>query len=197
MSLLIALRLPPEWVLEDLQDWKKVNISAFSLGFLAFFISSVLTDFEQGLYTLGISYLIFILINSTYSDFKFRLVDRKILYTLIIFSLLGSILQLFSHPLPEEYMILYIFLLLLAFSTVFIPIFGASDGRMLLLGSILVFPVGLFSAYSAALIIMGVLSTLYAVYHRILYRGGSITTVSVPAVPIFALSFLAALLSVG
>lgn len=199
--LLIAILNPPKWIIENnaIKTWNKVNIVSFVASLISFLFVFI---FGLNAYTIfvftGIGFLVYIFILSIYTDFKFRYVDRRILNIFIFLSLFLAIISIFSNGiiLDEPNLILYIVLILMTFSTIFIPIFGASDGRVLALGTILLYPISELKYYMIALIIMMILVTIYAGYSKITQylQHKKKKKVSIPAVPFFAFSFLITIL---
>ena len=190
-SLIIALRTPPTWIVENekIQAWRKVNIIAAIASLLSFapILFYSFSNYYIFLFS-GLGFLVYTFIVTLYTDFKFRLADRRLLNLLIVCSL-GLAAFVFSF-LDEPNKIVYIMITLLAMSTIFIPIFGASDGRALTLGTILIYPIGELKYYTIALIILAVLATVYAIFFKVKYKAKKS---SIPAVPFFSLAFTTAL----
>lgn len=197
LSLFLVLNNPPKWIIEKekTKNWKNLNILAFSISLLIF---AFILFFQFNKYNIflfsGLGFLSYISVISLYTDVNFRLVDRRILNIFIVCSLIISIFVI--DGMDEPNLVVYIFLLLTTFSTIFLPIFGASDGRILALGTILVYPVGELRYFTIALIIMAVSVSIYAFIIKLKqYKNNEKKEkVSIPAVPFFSISFLIALI---
>lgn len=184
MYVLSMLRTP-EWI--DKSKWRLLNNLSLTSA-ISIFLILYLLNFKE-LVTISVSLLSYITVVSTYTDFKYRLVDRFSLYFLIFIS---SILALFSFSsLNEPNRVLFICLTLFSASTIFLPLFGASDGRMLLIGTLLVYPIGELKYFLVALIITSIIAILYGIVIKI---NSKVKKVSLPAVPMLSISFLVSLI---
>lgn len=156
---------PPAWIEENnnVKQWDKINLISLISGILVFGFSFIFIEFN--LYNVflfsGIGILLYVFLLSAYTDFKFRYVDRRILniFQLTALFLGATVVSSFG----EEDLVLYIFLVLISLSTVFLPIFGASDGRMLTLGTILIYPAGGIFAYVIFIIATMMVTIFYVI----------------------------------
>lgn len=184
------------------KEWKKIN-------FLSFFVSStfgILTqlimykDFDNDftvIASISSSLLTYITVQSFFTDFYDRRVDRKGLrISCLISAVFGFYLIFQNDPI---YMFLYVIYILLATSTFFIrsPVtkklyVSQSDSRAIILVVLAAFPILGINYFNTAALMVALMVILYGVFAALKNRDFGILykkKISIPMVPLIVAPF--------
>lgn len=184
----LNIRKPPEWIKGSVLEstWGRKNTTAF---IIATALSIPFMLLLKNVSIVGLPILLYIFIISLSTDFKLRLVDRR-LFNFSGLMIAPVTFYFVKTYYPSHIMVTYIILLLFMSAFVFLPLIGASDGRALTLGTLIIFPTTSFNGIIHTVIAFMILIAFYFAVEMIKQRQFKI---SIPAVPFITLSFLAAL----
>lgn len=137
----LSLTHPPQWLFTrnvDMDTWKRLCIGA---GIGSFLISASIGSFWWSTGTVGslagmvsVAGLVFVFIQSAYTDFRFRLVDRWMLRLMMAFSAMSGVTYLVSFA-GEVEILMYLVVNVVMLTLFFVKGIGSSDVRALVMVS--------------------------------------------------------------
>lgn len=191
-----SIKRPPTWLSNGPLEkhWKKINITGLItsvfLGLIAFIIYRNFIPEYQALAVSSTMILSFILVQSFFTDVAQRLVDRKVLYWAMFF--MGIIATWFVFTFGDETLkITFVLFVIISSAFIFLPVFGASDGRALTLMVMASIPVLGTQQFINASYIFIALLILIGIIMAIKTRK---MKVMIPAVPIIIAPYLSYIL---
>lgn len=209
LLLAFSWKVRPVWLQEsDLQPkWSKILIQStaisYLVGMIVFFLSRGieapnLIISPSNLFVAMSMLVSFPILQSIYTDFKHRLVDRFILWATTGLALIFGTYSLYETA-QSSYIMLISYFMLFAIASVilYVPAIGKSDGRAFQLLIATVFPVTIFSGITTSMILFLVAIVIYGIGVSIKEKDFTIMLkkrISMPMVPLILIPALATIL---
>lgn len=199
--LLVSLIRTPEWISGSgtLQTWRRTSVLASATGFVLATCFSILVLITHTVAMLPVASLVavstsllgFISVQSGWTDFKFRKVDRWVLRAALVISALSSGMYMFAYR-SETDLWLWLLIVLVSLVVFLIPAVGKSDARVITLVCLASLPVTGLWVFQFGFLLVAALSIIYSMSTA--PKGSSIKDtltrkVSVPMVPLIAAPF--------
>lgn len=202
-SAIFSMIKPPSWLKEGpfLPHWTKINIIGiiFSsvLAFFSYFFIHVefIVEFKF-LYSLALSLMGYIFVQTVFTDGWQRLADRRILRVAVVSSLLAGSIFLFVFGNSTMWMV-YALMFLLATALIFLhSLIGQSDARAIQLIVAATYPALGLERMQWGILLFVPLILIYGVIMAVKNKSfkGFFTKISVPMVPLMLAPFIVVLM---
>lgn len=198
---IFSIFFKPKWM-EDKSlapSWTKINIAAITVGLLAgcfgWFMYKEFGTYISGIAFLNSSLLGFSVFQTFFTDFWYRLADRRILNASTLISLLFGVYMTWDI-FGKEMLMIYGILFFLATIVLYIPSIGSSDGRALQLSVSATVPLVGLMGFQWGIVMFLILICAFGVGNAIHKKDlkSLVKKVSMPLVPIILLAFLTVIL---
>lgn len=199
--LLVSLIRTPEWISGSgtLQIWRRTSVLASATGFVLATCFSILVLITHTMAILPVAVLTsistsllgFVSVQSGWTDFRFRKVDRWVLRAALVISALSSGMYMFAYR-NETDLWLWFLIVLVSLVVFLIPAVGKSDARVITLVCMAALPVTGLWVFQFGFLLVAALSIIYSMVTA--PKGSSIKDtltrkVSVPMVPLIVAPF--------
>ena len=201
LLLLVSLIRTPEWISSSntLRTWRRTSFLAASTGFATAALFGILVLVTHTMVMLPVAVLtaistgllMFISVQSGWTDFTFRKADRWVLRAALVISTLSSGAYMFGYR-SETDLWLWLLIFLVSLVVFLIPAVGKSDARVITLVCVAALPVMGLWVFQFGFLLVAALSIIYSMVTA--PKGSSIKEtltrkVSVPMVPLIAAPF--------
>jgi len=198
---IFSIFFKPKWMKDKslAPSWTKINVAAITVGLLSgcfgWFMYKEFGTYISGIAFLNSSLLGFSVFQTFFTDFWYRLADRRILNISTLISLLFGIYMTWDI-FGKEMLMIYGILFFLATIVLFIPSIGSSDGRALQLVVSATVPLVGLMGFQWGIVMFLILICAFGIGNAIYKKDlkSLVKKVSMPLVPIILLAFLIVIL---